>query len=705
MVSLENQRNLFLEDVDEHLTEMESALLELELRPDNADRINAVFRAMHTIKGAANLFGSQKITALTHEVETVFDRVRSRLLPVSKMLLDLSLAVKDTIYCLAHEGEDSVDSVRFKTLVEAFQAMSETPSEEAKPPISTMRIPHDAPLASYRILFKPIKRSSLFQVHPLECLRDLEKQGQLLIVTHLEDLPPLDELDPCHWYVSFELILEKPAHEHAIDEIRDAFIFIEDQCEIDIEEIDEARARDMIDQAIVRSTAGIGTLGETVAQKPPAQAPKAPTSAAPSVPRPAAKPAAPAPSPKSAPAETKPIPPKSAEAAKPKPRKEHSSLRVDAYKLDDMVALVGELVIAQSRLSALAFQRHDPQLQSVAEEMERLSALLRDSTLSMRMLPIGSTFDRFRRLVRDLSQELGKEIDLVTHGAETELDKTVIEQLGDPLVHLLRNSIDHGIETPETREAAGKSRRGALTLSAEHSGGHVLIRIEDDGKGLDREVIAAKAVERGLIQDPQHLSDKEIFNCIFQPGFSTAHQVTNVSGRGVGMDVVKKSIDGLRGSVDLESVTGQGTRITVKLPLTLAIIEGLQVRVDDEFFVIPLSSVEECVELVRDERMEQNGKRIINLRSEIVPYIRLRDYFGIEGKLPAVEQIIITESDTQHVGICVDEVIGQQQTVIKNMGKAFRQLDEFSGATIQGDGSMALILDIPSLVKKVQLAG
>ena len=424
-----------------------------------------------------------------------------------------------------------------------------------------------------------------------------------------------------------------------------------------------------------------------------------------SVPAPApAKPAVSKAQPQAAPpAEQKPAP---APARSVKGRVESSSIRVDAYKLDDMVALVGELVIAQARLAQIVGQLHEPALQGVVEELELLSNSLRDRTLSMRMLPIGTTFDRFRRLVRDLSQELGKEIRLDTQGAETELDKTVIEQLGDPLVHLLRNAIDHGIEQPEERVAKGKNRAGNILLAAEHSGGHVLISIKDDGKGLDRQRIAAKGLERGLITDAANLSDKEIFGLVFHPGFSTAEKVTNVSGRGVGMDVVKKNIDQLRGTVEINSETGAGTTVVVKLPLTLAIIEGLQVRVGEEYFVIPLASVQECVELTHESLSHDmdNPKKIINLRNEIVPYISLREWFEVPGERPSIEQIIIAADGAARTGIVVDEVVGQQQTVIKSLGKVFEEVQEISGATIKGDGTMALILDIPSLIRKVLAA-
>jgi len=378
-----------------------------------------------------------------------------------------------------------------------------------------------------------------------------------------------------------------------------------------------------------------------------------------------------------------------------------SSLRVAADKLDLLVDLVGELVIVQAQISQVVTERADPILTMLSEQLERLSGDLRDSTLGIRMLPIGSTFSKFRRLVRDLSSELGKDIELVTRGEETELDKTVLERLADPLVHLIRNSIDHGIDMPEERRAAGKRPEGLILLEAEHSGSEVLIRITDDGKGMDAEVIRNKAVEKGLIPAEAELSEQEALKLIFLPGFSTAAKVTNISGRGVGMDVVHRAIDSLRGVIEIKSEKGKGTTITIRLPLTLAIIEGLQVEVADGFYVIPLSLVEECVELHKKDVDPTRKQQIIHLRGELVPYIHLRRWFEMGGEPPAIEQIVITGVEGKRVGIVVDRVVGEHQTVIKSLGRVYRDVEGISGATIKGDGTLALILDVPRLVRSV----
>jgi len=334
--------------------------------------------------------------------------------------------------------------------------------------------------------------------------------------------------------------------------------------------------------------------------------------------------------------------------------------------------------------------------------VERLTGELRDSALNIRMLPIGSTFSKFKRLVRDLSSELGKEIELTTDGAETELDKTVIEKLNDPLVHLIRNSLDHGIEQPEARVAAGKTRHGTVHLAAVHSGDSVLITIQDDGAGLDKEAIRSKAIERGVIAAQAELTDKELFNLIFAPGFSTAKKISSISGRGVGMDVVKRAIEALRGTIDITSVHGEGTRITVRIPLTLAIIESLLVRIGPDFFMMPLSLVDECVELTRQDVARSNGRHLANVRDHLVPYIPLRERFLIRGDCPDIEQIVITEVNGSRIGFVVDQVIGEHQTVIKSLGRAYKNVEGISGATILGDGSVALILDVPQLVQSVE---
>ncbi|MEE4136539.1 MAG: chemotaxis protein CheA [Desulforhopalus sp.] len=379
-----------------------------------------------------------------------------------------------------------------------------------------------------------------------------------------------------------------------------------------------------------------------------------------------------------------------------------SSVRVPADRLDQLVNRVGELVTVQARLSQAAASRDDSDLLAIAEEVERLTAELRDTSLNMRMLPIGTTFSKFKRLVRDLSNELGKKIEMKTTGAETEIDKTVIEKLNDPLVHLIRNSLDHGIEAPEVRQGIGKPSCGTVLLAAAHSGDSVEIVIKDDGKGIDREAIFAKGVEMGLAHADAQLGDSEVFNMIFAPGFSMAKEVTGISGRGVGMDVVKRAIEALRGSIVIDSTKGVGTTITIRIPLTLAIVESLLVGIDQDTYALPLSIVEECVELSREDIARAHGRHLINVRDQIVPYVPLRIAFGIKEQPPALQQVVITNVNGHPVGFVVDQVIGQHQSVIKTLGRMYRDVRGISGATILGDGSVALILDINHLANRAE---
>ena len=376
-----------------------------------------------------------------------------------------------------------------------------------------------------------------------------------------------------------------------------------------------------------------------------------------------------------------------------------STVRVPASRLDRLVNLVGELVMNQSRLTQVASRIAAAELANPVQEIERLVAELRDDVLGIRMLPIGSIFGRFRRLVHDLSGELGKEVDLVTEGADTELDKSVLDQLGEPLVHLVRNSLDHGIEPADERVAAGKPRRGTVRLVAAHAGAHVLIRIEDDGRGIDRAAVRAKAVAKKLISPDASVSDKELLGLILLPGFSTAHKVTSVSGRGVGMDVVKRQLDTLRGTLALGSEAGRGTTISLSLPLTLAIIEGLIVQVGPDQYILPMSAVTENVDLDREQRAKQNGRNLIAVREALIPYVDLREAFGVDGERPEIEKVVVVQHEDQRVGLVVDRVLGSHQTVLQSLGRFLRDVQVVSGATIMGDGRVALILDIAAVVR------
>jgi two-component system, chemotaxis family, sensor kinase CheA len=698
---IDPHRQAFKEEAYELVSELENSLLELEERPEDADLIGRVFRAMHTIKGSGSMFGFDDIATFTHEVETIFDMVRNGKLAVTNRLVSLTLAARDQIKSMLDnsDGGGTVDLEASAGIIAGLRALA---GGEATGTPACAEVSADKPggakpgnknrdTTTYRIRFVPARDIFASGNNPLNLLSELRDLGPCNVIGQTSGFPPLEELDPESCYVYWDVILTT---DQGINAIRDVFIFVEDDCELKIEpiadyqEVSEPQdykklgeillergditASDM--EEVLSQQKRFGELAVSQGLIPEAKV-------------------------RSALVEQQHVKEvrqekQTADAA--------SSIRVPAERLDVLVNLVGELVTVQARLSQTATLRVDAELTAIAEEVERLTAELRDSALNIRMLPIGSTFSKFKRLVRDLSAELGKEVEMTTDGAETELDKTVIERLNDPLVHLIRNSIDHGLELPETRVEAGKTRHGTVHLAAVHSGDSVVITIADDGAGLDKEAIRAKAIERGIIAASAELSEKELFSLIFAPGFSTAKKISSVSGRGVGMDVVKRAIEALRGSIDISSVRGEGTRITVRIPLTLAIIESLLVKIGTDFFMLPLSLVDECIELTREDTARSHGRNLAHVRERLVPYIPLRELFAIAGEVPDIEQIVITEVNGQRVGFVVDHVIGEHQTVIKSLGRAYKNAEGISGATILGDGSVALILDIPQLVQSVE---
>jgi len=723
-------RQIFREEAYDLLGELEGALLELEENPDDMDLINQIFRALHTIKGSGSMFGFEDIAEFTHEVETVFDIVRNGELKVSPALCGLGLKSRDYIKSML-DGEAAADSPVRDEILDGLKDISGMGDAEEPGLVESSEVlvsPDDieeggesSDSVRYKIRMIPRPGSDVDESMLKSVFDELETLGEFSIVSRPQDSDGTHPLGG-EWELSLDTAV-------GVDDVNDVFLFVDADLAIEISEFNESLSSSLNGEA-----EGVTTSPEQIVPTSPLAPPKTlqPTGAGTPLETPPPKlgellidsgelterdvqEALQKQKPlgqilaedgkiepdKVEKAVQKQIEVKEREANK-KRQEAMSSIRVAADKLDFLVDLVGELVIVQAQISQVVSERNDPQMTALAEELERLSDELRDSTLGIRMLPIGTSFSKFKRLVRDLSGELGKEIGLSTSGEDTELDKTVIERLGDPMVHLLRNSLDHGIETPEERQAQGKPSQGMILLSAEHSGGEVLIRITDDGRGMSTEAIREKAIERGLILRDTELTEKELLKLIFEPGFSTAKEVTNVSGRGVGMDVVKRAIDSLRGTIDIDSKPGQGTTITIRLPLTLAIIDGLQVRVENEYYVIPLSLVEECVELSRSEvEASDSAQRILHLRGEIVPYIHIRDWFDIEGDNPPIEQIVITGVEGSRVGIVVDTVIGEHQTVIKSLSRVYKDVEGISGATIKGDGSIALILDIPSLVRRV----
>ncbi len=676
----------FIEEASDLLVDLESSLLELENDPGNSELIAKVFRALHTIKGSSAMFDFDDITMFTHDIENVYDHIRNGELKIDKNIIDLTLAARDQINLMLSNSEGkNVDETVTKKIIESFAKIADKLNTGAKKDEKKKERKEIKPVEPekgkyeiFYIKFKPSEDIFLTGTNPVLLLNELKELGRSIIIIKTDNLPAFDFLNPEKCYLSWEIILKT---DKGLDSVKDIFIFIDDTSEITYEKIDKEnkliKEEDFDDfknlVLDILSTKSVDVIGLLAEFQPSTSA-----------------------------AELKDVQNYFNKKNKDTNESHHasepsSSIRVSADKLDELVNLVGELVTAQARLSQLAFDSTDSNLISLSEDVERITWSLRDSALNIRMLPIGTTFSKFKRLVRDLSKDLGKEVELTTSGAETELDKTVIEKLNDPLIHIIRNSLDHGIEMPEERKANGKPVMGTIHLSASQSGGNVLIKISDDGKGMNKEKIRTKAIRMGLIQESTELSESELLNLIFASGFSTADKVTNVSGRGVGMDVVKRAIEALRGTVEITS-NNTGTTITLKLPLTLAIIDGLLVKIKEENFVVPLSFVDECIELTKKDKQNANGKNLVTVRDDLVPYISLKEKFRMQNDNPDIEQVVLIVYNNMRIGLSVDQVVGQHQTVIKSLGNYYKNIEIISGATVLGDGTVALIIDVPKLI-------
>ncbi|MDR6144916.1 two-component system chemotaxis sensor kinase CheA [Sphingomonas sp. SORGH_AS870] len=651
-MSGEDPTAAFRIEAGELLEQVEQGLLDLGHRLDDMGLVNAVFRGLHTLKGSGAMFGFDKLAAFTHHCETAFDRVRKGDVRATPDLVSVILSAGDHMRALVEGDAPEAEGQAILTRLAAAVDAAAGGAGEAPVPVA-------APVRTgWTLSFRLPPDAMANGTNPLALLDELRELGEATIVARTDEIPALGTFEPGHCVVGWDCTL---IGDISRDAIEDVFLFVMDDMEITIAPLAVEASEE-----------------PAVADEPAAASPVA----------------APAP----APVVTAPVAANDQPARTPANRSQGEHVRVPAERLDELMDRVGELVIAQSRLSQLAGHGHDLSLRSVSEEIERLAGEMRDTMMILRMVPVSTLFGRFRRLIHDLAIETGKTIELVTEGETTEVDKTVIERLFDPLVHIIRNSCDHGLERAEDRLAAGKSASGLIRLSAHQAGGEVLITITDDGRGIDVERVRAKAEANGLIQPGQVVGEDELLGLIFHPGFSTAAQVTNLSGRGVGMDVVKRTIESLRGSIDVKSVPGQGSTITLRIPLTLAIIEGLLVRVGEGRYVIPLAAVEECLELSLEEDLRSRGRSIITLRERLVPFLRLRDLFETGTKPDTYQKIVVVGTGQERVGLVVDQIIGNHQTVIKAMSPLHRNVAAFAGATILGDGSVALILDIAQLI-------
>ncbi|MFM4824424.1 chemotaxis protein CheW [Aeromonas bivalvium] len=706
-MDLDQALQTYLVEARELLVEMESALLSLESTPGDDELIGAVFRAAHTIKGSAGLFGLTPIIGFTHIVEDILDQVRNHRLAISAPLIKVLLESCDHINLLVstvvEQGEEPTPgdlareaALRERLLVWQPREASPLPQTLGGEPVQVERDPPRGTSGLWHISLRFGAEVFKNGMEPTSFLRYLATLGKIVTMETITGaIPPWQEFDPELCHLGYEIDFDSSASKESIAEV---FEFVRDDCRIVIlppdSKVEEYLAfmaalpeeSELLGQLLVKSGALTQAELDTglCQQREEATSPRlgeilVAQGAVDEVVLDAAL--------------------KKQNQGKEQKNREQRFVRVPADKLDDLINLVGELVVASSGANLLAQRCRDSQLQEATSVIAMLVEEIRDGALHLRMVPIGETFNRFQRVVRDVSQELGKDIVLRISGADTELDKSVVEKIGDPLMHLVRNAMDHGIESAERRRLAGKPSQGTLTLNAFHDSGSIVLEIRDDGAGLDRERILKKALERDILSPGQQLSDQEIYQLIFEPGFSTAEEVTKLSGRGVGMDVVKRNIQALRGSVELHSEAGKGTLVRIRLPLTLAIIDGFLVRVGSAHYVIPLDMVIECVELTELALQDTQGRDYINLRGEVLPFVRLQRYFALSGQPGRRENIVVVSHGGQKSGLVVDELLGELQTVIKPLGKLYNQLSGISGSTILGGGDIALILDIPALLQ------
>jgi len=705
-MDLDQALQTFIVESRELLSDMENALLSIEQADDKTELVNAIFRAAHTIKGSSGLFGLDHIVAFTHVVESVLDQVRGGKLRIADEMVSLLLACGDHIGALIDavasgqlEADNDMNAKgaplteRLRAHLAPAQVQKALPATVEENGADVERMTGDDADADHWHISLRFGREVLKNgMDPLSFIRYLGTLGTIAgIATITDAIPEADDMDPEACYLGFEIAFISTADKATIESV---FEFVQDDCRIRIlppkslisdyvrllRELPEESGR--IGELLVRC----GTL--TASELDKALHEQAENSPAQQL--------------GSMLIEQRSVHPEVVEAALTKQKQvkelhgqESRSIRVDADKLDQLINLVGELIIAGAGASLIARRSNITELHESMSKVSGLVEDVRDSALQLRMVKIGATFNRFQRVVHDVAREIGKDIGLLVAGEDTELDKTVVEKIGDPLTHLVRNAMDHGIEASDVRLARGKPAKGTVKLDAYHDSGSIVIAVSDDGGGLKRDKILAKAVERGLVEPGRSLSDDEVYKLIFEPGFSTAEQISNLSGRGVGLDVVKRNITALRGTVAVRSQEGIGTTVTVRLPLTLAIIDGFLVEVGKSVFAIPLDMIEECVAYSAEP-----GHDYTNLRGQVLPFVRLRELFDVEGAPPRRENIVVLKHAGQKAGLVVDRLLGEFQTVIKPLNKMFSQVKCISGSTILGSGDVALILDVPALVQQ-----
>ncbi|TAN42526.1 MAG: chemotaxis protein CheA [Nitrospirae bacterium] len=701
MIDTKKLYEVFVEEALERTTDLEDGLLRIEKDPDDSELLNNIFRAAHTLKGSSGSIGLSDISKFTHNMEEILDLIRQGKLSAGKDLISLLLSATDKI-------KEMVDAVAANAVFD-FASCSDLITKmedvrhgiEEKPRPKERANTEERPKESVkeagtntrgvRIIFIPSPDLFRRGIDPSIILEDLRSIGEVINITaDTEALPVISEMDPEKLYMKWDIVLKTERDE---DEIRKIFEFVEDGSEIKILPVKALSTgapllgRMLVEEGIVSSSdvekavASQKKLGEILVEQGKASRKEI----------------------------EHVLEKQNHKKAEHTKHAASSTIRVDLKKLDHLINIVGEMVITHSMFEqSLQSNGNGPgrkDLGMIFSQLHRIGKDIQESAMSLRMLPVGEVFQRFTRLVRELSESKNKTIELVITGEDTELDKGVLEKIADPLVHLIRNSIDHGLEPPEEREAAGKPRKGTVHLSAYQMGDSVYIEVEDNGRGLNKHRIIEKALAKGIISNASGLTDEQICNLIFLPGFSTADKVTDVSGRGVGMDVVKKNIESLNGKVYIKTKEGAGTTMSIKLPLTLAIIDGLKVLIGEQVFIVPITSVIESLRPpVQDVKSMTEKGEVVNVRGEFIPMLRLYEKLGLSAwKTDPWEAIVVLVShDNRKLCLMADELLGEQQVVIKNLGKATPKISGISGGTILGDGKVALVLDVPGIIEAVR---
>lgn len=667
---MDQLQEIFFQEARELLLELEQSLLDFEQDLSNRSSIETIFRALHTLKGSSGMFGFVAMNEFTHELENIFEEVRSGKSTADNRLLQISLTALDHLKTLLQDPEltQEVNAIQQGKLLSEIKLFQNNGTEVSEP-IATLEETTPNSESLFYISFEPSTELLKNGTNPLYLVDDLCQLGRTWVLSNLEKLPDIADFNPEQAYISFEILLYG---ELLVEDIRDVFLFAEGLAEITVENISSETPSALTVQSIEEAQKLNRKLGIDYFKKLVRKEVKD---------------------------ENTTLEKSAQNSVNSKEKSSNSSIRVSSEKLDELMNLVSELVTSQAQLSMHADTIAQAQLSGIVENMEKITRRLRDNAFSICLLPIDTLTVRFQRLIRDAAKDLEKEIHFITEGTETELDKSVIENLSDPILHIIRNCVDHGVELPEKRLNAGKPKAATIKLKSWYSGTKVYIEINDDGAGINKSKVRQKAIEKGLISEDAQLNEQQLFELLFMPGFSTASAISELSGRGVGMDVVKRKIQELRGTVEVKSVEGRGSSFTICLPLTLSIIDGLLVQVERATYVIPMNLVDKCYE--KPSALLQDVVQFITLDGERTPVYSLREVFETETEAPAISQIIKVFYNNTSVGLSVDHIIGEHQVVLKPLGNLYKEHNEYSGATILGDGTVALVFDTNSLFNKL----